>query len=239
MPCWPAGPTTRPPCTGWASSPSRPGILGRPPTCCGARRAATHGRHPGRPGAGAGLAGDRAGAIAAERQAVAIDPGHAQAHYNLACDLQADNRLAAAIRHYRQATERAPGHVDAWNNLAQAEIAVGGIRAGLDAFAAAMRIAPDDAALASNRLLALHYDPDLTADELARHHRDWGSRFGRAAAAPPSPIRPTPTARCASATSRPISAAIRSGGSWSARWPTATAHGSTSPPIRAGGSRTT
>ena len=132
-----------------------------------------------------GLAGDRAGAIAAQRQAVAVDPGHAQAHYNLACDLQADNRSAEAIRHYRQATARAPGHVDAWNNLAQAEIAVGRIRAGLDAFAAAIRIAPDDAALASNRLLALHYDPDLPADELARHHRDWGSRFGRAAAAAP------------------------------------------------------
>ncbi len=129
-----------------------------------------------------GLAGDRAGAVAAERQAIALDPRHAQAHYNLACDLHADQRLTEAIRHYRQATELAPAHVDAQNNLAQALLAAGEVDAGLAAFAAAERLAPDDAALASNRLLALHYDPATTPAALAAAHREWGRRHGGAPA---------------------------------------------------------
>lgn len=127
-----------------------------------------------------GLAGDRAGAITAERQAIGLDPRHAQAHYNLACDLQADNRLTEAIGHYRRATELAAGHVDAHNNLAQALLAAGEIEAGLAAFAAAERLSPDDAALASNRLLALHYDPAITPGQLAAAHREWGRRHGKA-----------------------------------------------------------
>lgn len=132
-----------------------------------------------------GLSGDRDGAIAAERQAIALDPGHAQAHYNLACDLHAGNRLTEAITHYRRATALAPGHVDAQNNLAQALLAAGEVAAALAAFAAAERLAPGDAALASNRLLALHYDPAIAPAELAEAHRAWGRRHGRAP--PPAP----------------------------------------------------
>ena len=131
-----------------------------------------------------GLAGDRDGAITAERRAIALDPRHAQAHYNLACDLQAGNRVVDALEHYRQATRLAPGHVDAWNNLAQALVAQGEIAEGLAAFDRALGAAPADAALASNRLLALHYDPDRTAGDLAAEHRRWGERHGRA---PPPP----------------------------------------------------
>ncbi|BBK39922.1 hypothetical protein STAQ_50000 [Allostella sp. ATCC 35155] len=132
-----------------------------------------------------GLTGDRDGAIAAERRALDLDPDHAQAHYNLACDLQAANALAEAIGHYRRATRSAPGHVDAWNNLAQALVAVGEIAEGLAAFDTAIRLAPADAALASNRLLALHYDPERTPEELARDHRRWGEQHGRAASPAP------------------------------------------------------
>lgn len=132
-----------------------------------------------------GLTGDRDGAIAAERRAITLDPDHAQAHYNLACDLQAGNALAEAIGHYRQATRAAPRHVDAWNNLAQALIAIGDIADGLAAFETALALAPSDAALASNHLLALHYDPERTPDDLARAHRRWGEQHGQAAAPAP------------------------------------------------------
>ncbi|WP_374444298.1 tetratricopeptide repeat protein [Stella sp.] len=142
-----------------------------------------------------GLVGDRASAIAAELRAVELDPRHAQARYNLACDLQAENRLAEAIAQYRHATRLAPGHVDAWNNLAQALVAAGEIAEGLAAFDRAERLAPADAALAGNRLLALHYDPGRSPAAIAAEHRRWGERHVRPAPPlrhlnPPDPDRP-------------------------------------------------
>ncbi|MGE0718342.1 MAG: tetratricopeptide repeat protein [Alphaproteobacteria bacterium] len=123
-----------------------------------------------------GLAGDRAGAIAAERRAIALDPRHAQAHYNLACDLQEENRLVEAIGHYRAALAADPLHADAPNNLAQALLATGAVAEALTEMERAATAAPDDWALASNRLLALHYDPRQTPTTLAEGHRAWAVR---------------------------------------------------------------
>ncbi|MCC7276148.1 MAG: tetratricopeptide repeat protein [Alphaproteobacteria bacterium] len=123
-----------------------------------------------------GLAGDRGGAMAAERRAIVLDPQHAQAHYNLACDLQEENRLVEAIDHYRRAVAAAPRHVDARNNLAQALVAAGAVEEAVAAFDAAVKAAPDDWALASNRLLALHYDPRIAPPALAAEHRAWAAR---------------------------------------------------------------
>ncbi len=57
-------------------------------------------------------------AIAAFRQALALQPGMAQAWYNMANALRADGDWAGAISAYRQAIKLIPNYAEAYNNLA-------------------------------------------------------------------------------------------------------------------------
>jgi len=56
-------------------------------------------------------------AIDAYRRAIAIDPGHANAHNNLGVLLRARGEPQQAEAAYRTAIELNPAHIDAWTNL--------------------------------------------------------------------------------------------------------------------------
>ena len=51
------------------------------------------------------------------RQALALNPDHVEAHYNLAIALQESGALDAAANHFRRATELRPDHAEAHYNL--------------------------------------------------------------------------------------------------------------------------
>ena len=56
-------------------------------------------------------------AIDAYRRAIAIDPGHANAHDNLGVLLRASGEPQQAEAAYRTALQLNPAHIDAWTNL--------------------------------------------------------------------------------------------------------------------------
>ena len=56
-------------------------------------------------------------AIDAYRRAIAIDPGHANAHNNLGVLLRASGEPQQAEAAYRTALQLNPAHIDAWTNL--------------------------------------------------------------------------------------------------------------------------
>ena len=63
--------------------------------------------------------GDAAGAVAAYRQALTLDPGFAMAHYNLANLYLRGGEGALAEEHYLRYLERLPDSAAAANNLAK------------------------------------------------------------------------------------------------------------------------
>jgi len=71
-------------------------------------------------GAGAAVQVDHGGAVAADRQAVAVDPRYALAYFDLGNVLDETGRLQEAINAYHAAIALAPTYADAHYNLALA-----------------------------------------------------------------------------------------------------------------------
>ena len=62
-------------------------------------------------------AGDAENGIELVREALRLDPDYVEAHYNLACALQALGRLAEAAVHYGKVLEAIPNNANAHNNF--------------------------------------------------------------------------------------------------------------------------
>jgi tetratricopeptide (TPR) repeat protein len=90
--------------------------------------------------------GDGAGAIAACRQALAIDPGRIETQYNLGCALHHNGHLANAVAAYRTVLTRQPRHGDVQGQLGLALMQSGRVHEALGALQAQVRITPGAAA---------------------------------------------------------------------------------------------
>jgi protein O-GlcNAc transferase len=109
--------------------------------------------------------------------AVGLQPDSPQAHLNLANVLAAVGDLDAAVDHCRRSLAIRPGSAEALTALGNALKDQGLLNGAIDAYSRAAEFRPDLPAPASNRLYALHFDPDQTPATLLAAHRDWAQRF--------------------------------------------------------------
>lgn len=108
------------------------------------------------------------------------------AAYNRAIVLGQLGQTDAAVDAYRALLAWAPEHLAAWNNLGKALRERGETAEAVGAFAAARRLAPGDAEIASNHLFCLLHDPATTPEALRAAQDDYAARF--APRVPPRPV---------------------------------------------------
>jgi predicted O-linked N-acetylglucosamine transferase (SPINDLY family) len=111
------------------------------------------------------------------QRAVSLQPDFAEAHYNLGIMLDAKELFSDAAECYRRALALKPDYLPAYNNLANALLPLGQARQAIATYDASLKQRPDDMAVASNRLFALHFAPQWTAEEILREHQAWDQQF--------------------------------------------------------------
>jgi predicted O-linked N-acetylglucosamine transferase (SPINDLY family) len=116
-------------------------------------------------------------ARAAYEQALAIAPEDADAHGLLGRVLKDLGSSREAIEHLEKALTAKPDLVDAHCDLAGELYVWGRYEEGRAHFETAMRLAPDATSPLSGLLFSMHYQPDVSAQELAELHRRFGERF--------------------------------------------------------------
>ena len=117
---------------------------------------------------------DRAEALL--RQALAIDPTDAEAHETLAALLGRSGHPIEAEAHHRVAIPRLHQRHRALSNLAIALQTQGRYAEAEQCCREALLANPHYAAAHCNVLFSLNYRPDLTADAIFAHYREWDSR---------------------------------------------------------------
>ena len=89
--------------------------------------------------------GNIVGAIQHYRQAVSLDPTHADAHYNLASALQELGQLEEAEKHYKRTVTICPGHHLAFYNMGYLYQEMNKMDKSIESFKKASKIEPNDA----------------------------------------------------------------------------------------------
>ncbi|BAZ93196.1 O-linked N-acetylglucosamine transferase [Thiohalobacter thiocyanaticus] len=115
-------------------------------------------------------------AIERLNDAIRQDPQVAELHYNLGLAYSRINRLSDAIHSYMNAIELDKNLHQAWTNLGTLHMLSGKPQEAIDCFDMALRLAPDYAEAASNRLMAMNYCPEFDDTHIARQHFEWGAR---------------------------------------------------------------
>ncbi len=137
-------------------------------------------------------AGNAAAATATLEQALAIDPHHPLALYNLATLLDADRQWDRAVALYRRARAADTGGILEPFNTGSIELRIGDVAAAIASEEAWLRLHPSDAMVRSNRLMAAQYQPGVTSESLLALHREWQHAIAARLPAAPPPPAPTP-----------------------------------------------
>jgi protein O-GlcNAc transferase len=115
-------------------------------------------------------AGNRSQAMAAYRRALAIQPDHIDARFNLANLLRIDERLDEAVSEYRALLTIRPDDLEACNNLGSTLVRQRRHAEAIEAFRQALRARPTYAGAWSNLGKALE-DSGKTDDAIDAYHR--------------------------------------------------------------------
>jgi len=115
-------------------------------------------------------------AIAAFRATVEADPGHVQAHRQLARLLHQHAALGEAIEHYRRSLALFDNDADLWNELGVALTDAGHLAEARTAYRECLARRPAYHQVESNLLVNLHYDPRIDASVMYEAHRAWAAR---------------------------------------------------------------
>lgn len=113
------------------------------------------------------------------RKTVALQPGMAEAHYNLANVLHQQGKDNEAIKAYQRTLAIDKHNLSAWNNMAAILYDQGRMAETLSCFKEAMLVFPDNPGLHSACLAALNYMPGISRAEEARAAKEWWVRHGR------------------------------------------------------------
>jgi len=128
--------------------------------------------------------GQHKAARAAYEQALALRPEDADAHGMLGRVLKDMGLSREAIEHLKRALAAKPNLADAHCDLAGELYVWGRYEEGREHFETAIRLAPEATWPWSGLLFSLHFDPAVSAAELAALHRRFGERFE-------TPLKPT------------------------------------------------
>ena len=109
-------------------------------------------------------------------QALKLRPDYAEAHNSYAVALDAVGRVDEAVAHYRKATSIRPNLADAWSNLGISLTEQGRTKEAIDAIDKSLHVRLDPR-VASNRLVAMAYSSDFTAEQLRAAHEEWASLY--------------------------------------------------------------
>jgi predicted O-linked N-acetylglucosamine transferase (SPINDLY family) len=133
-------------------------------------------------------------AIAHLEEATRLDPGFADGFANLGNAYQKKGDLDRAVAAYERALALQPDHLVSSNNLGSTHKSRGEIDRALACYRRAVALRPGDAALHSNVLLTMHYQPGTTPQALLEEHRQWAQRHARPleASIAPHPNDPSP-----------------------------------------------
>jgi predicted O-linked N-acetylglucosamine transferase (SPINDLY family) len=110
------------------------------------------------------------------QEAIRHKPHYAEAHMNLGNVLHGLWRFDEAVASYQEALRHRPTFSEALHGLAGVYLRQGRVDEAAEAFKEALRLQPDSAALQSNLLFCMNYDPGADLDEVFEAHR----RFGEA-----------------------------------------------------------
>ena len=113
-------------------------------------------------------------AIAAARRALQANPSFAPPHRTLGLIHHLRNDLDDAIAQWQQAATFAPNDPDLLSDLAAGHAIRGELAAANAIYERIFKLRPDHHESRSAYLLALHYDPHLTPDDIAREHFKFG-----------------------------------------------------------------
>jgi Tfp pilus assembly protein PilF len=94
--------------------------------------------------------GNHAAAADKYAEAVRLDPGDEDLHYNLAIALAKLGKTAEAKQHYAEALQIFPDHADARNNLGNLLLQENRLTEAIDQFREAIQISPDNASFHNN-----------------------------------------------------------------------------------------
>lgn len=112
------------------------------------------------------------------KRALALGGDELATLVNLGVALDRQGRPVEASATLQRAVARAPRSIEALINLGTALGAQARHAEAVDAYRRALALAPEQARFHSNLLMALHFDPAVSADELQRAHLAFGARFG-------------------------------------------------------------
>jgi predicted O-linked N-acetylglucosamine transferase (SPINDLY family) len=114
--------------------------------------------------------GDLLEAEKAYRTAIKRRPGYAEAMSNLASLFNRQHRLGEAIEWARRAAAIKPDYPESFNTLGTALVRQGFAHEGVEAYRAGTAVAPAGSHLWLHLLIALHYLPDFSPDDLFALH---------------------------------------------------------------------
>ncbi len=117
-------------------------------------------------------------ALVAKRRAAELLPGDPEAQCNYGMLLQDQGRLAEAEAVLRRALALKPAYPEAHNNLALALQKQGRLDEALAQFQQALALQPGHEDIYGNLLFTLNYHPDLSAQQIFAHYREYDRRFG-------------------------------------------------------------
>lgn len=112
-------------------------------------------------------------ALDAFNAALALQPGHAGALTGIAQCLAEQGRLSQALDAYRGALHSDPRFPAAYVNLGGALLEAADVEGAIATLREGLQRHPGNAALRSNLLLALQYDPDCSAAQIVAESRAW------------------------------------------------------------------
>ena len=118
-------------------------------------------------------------ALSAKTRAAQLLPDDPEAQCNLGMLLQSQNRLAQAEAVLQRALALRPQYREAHNNLAITYQKQGRHDASLAHFQQALALDPGHEDIYSNMLFTLNYHPDLSAEQIFAHYREYDRRFGQ------------------------------------------------------------
>jgi protein O-GlcNAc transferase len=111
-------------------------------------------------------------------RALAVNPRHVLALYNLGKLTDELGDPGAALALYRRARDHDPSFEPAAFNIAELELRLGEVELAIAEIEALLKLNPGDAATLSSRLMAAQYERGVSATTLMALHRAWDRQLG-------------------------------------------------------------